>query len=371
MSSTDLQSSVLSNSTVAGITARWRGFQRLACIREYQITVCKEGNDCPEQSNISRDDALIMTEFSSSVALDQCTDYSLHIKPLWGHLDLYEKVVNFRTLSPPLENITRQLVTSQASAQDSHILLQWNSVDCGSQYKVWTKFQDYQSPNIEARDWEMIGVTSKNYFQHVSLPCTEYNFGISVLVGEEESEIVSLSSSVMTSIDPSVIFSPPSLEMSPSAGGCEVSWDHRRCIRSYTVKICRQERAGLGCYQSEEVTEEVQHKRIVHAVSGLLPCTNYTVSILPDTEEGQLTGQTFSFRTSSPPARPPASVQLKMSEAGDKLEISWSLVQCASGYRIHQKLHHSDTETVWISQNDVQLYLSLDSPEPCVNYRSG
>ena len=357
--------------TVAGITARWRGFQRLACIREYQITVCKEGNDCPEQSNISRDDALIMTEFSSSVALDQCTDYSLHIKPLWGHLDLYEKVVNFRTLSPPLENITRQLVTSQASAQDSHILLQWNSVDCGSQYKVWTKFQDYQSPNIEARDWEMIGVTSKNYFQHVSLPCTEYNFGISVLVGEEESEIVSLSSSVMTSIDPSVIFSPPSLEMSPSAGGCEVSWDHRRCIRSYTVKICRQERAGLGCYQSEEVTEEVQHKRIVHAVSGLLPCTNYTVSILPDTEEGQLTGQTFSFRTSSPPARPPASVQLKMSEAGDKLEISWSLVQCASGYRIHQKLHHSDTETVWISQNDVQLYLSLDSPEPCVNYRSG
>merc|ERR1719461_1301737 len=60
-----------------------------------------------------------------------------------------------------------------------------------------------------------------------------------------------------------------------------------------------------------------------------------------------------------------------MSEAGDKLEISWSMVQCASGYRIHQKLHHSDTETVWISQNDVQLYLSLDSPEPCVNYSYG
>lgn len=355
--------------TVNGITARWRGFQRLSCIRDYRIMVCKEGNDCPEQLEISRDDALILTEFRSSVTLDQCTDYSLHIKPLWGDLELYEKVVNFRTLSPPLENITRQLVSSQASSQDSHILVQWNSVDCGSQYKVWTKYQDFQSRNIEARDWEMIGVTSKNYFQHASLACTEYNFGISVLVGEEESDIVGLTSSVMTNIDSSIIFSPPNLELSPTTEGCEVSWEHRRCIRSYTVKTCRQDRTELGCYQSEQLTEHFSHNRLVHSVSGLQSCTNYSLSIYPVTEEGELRGQTFSFQTSSPPAQPPTSVQLRMSESGDKLEISWSLVQCATGYRIHQKLDHSDTETVWISQNDLQLYLSLDSPEPCVNYR--
>ena len=66
------------------------------------MTVCKEGNECPETVTLVRDNSLLLTEFTSSVALDLCTDYSLHIKPLWTHTDLYEKVVSFRTLSPPL-----------------------------------------------------------------------------------------------------------------------------------------------------------------------------------------------------------------------------------------------------------------------------
>ena len=358
--------------SVSGITARWRGFQRLSCIRDYRIMVCKEGNECPEQLQISRDDALILTEFSSSVALEQCTDYSLHIKPLWQTENLYEKVVNFRTLSPPLANISRQLVSSQASSENSHILLQWNSVECGSQYKVWTKYQDYQTPNLEQRDWQMIGVTSKNYFQHASLACTEYRFGLSVLVGQEESEIVSLASSVMTNIDSSVVFSPPNLQISPTESGAVVEWEHRKCILSYRVETCRLGRlgrAGSLCSDSEEITEEITESRLSHSVSGLESCTNYSLSVYPTTQQGELTAQTFSFTTGSPAPRPPASLNLRISEAGDKLEISWSGVECATGYRIHQKLEHSDTETVWISQNDLQLYLSLDSPEPCVNYR--
>ena len=42
-----------------------------------------------------RDDSLLMTEFTSSVPLELCTDYSLHIKPLWAATDLYEKVEEF------------------------------------------------------------------------------------------------------------------------------------------------------------------------------------------------------------------------------------------------------------------------------------
>ena len=39
-------------------------------------------------------------------------------------------------------------------------------------------------------------------------------------------------------------------------------------------------------------------------------------------------------------------------------------------YRIHQRLHgDSELETVWVAQHGLHLYLSLDSPEPCVNYR--
>ena len=55
--------------------------------------VCKEGNDCPEKVTLNRDDSLLWTSFTSSSILDMCTDYSLHIKPLWAATDLYEKVV--------------------------------------------------------------------------------------------------------------------------------------------------------------------------------------------------------------------------------------------------------------------------------------
>ena len=104
-------------------------------------------------------------------------------------------------------------------------------------------------------------------------------------------------------------------------------------------------------------------------VSGLESCSNYSLSVYPTTHQGELPAHTFSFTSGAPAPSPPAKVNLRISEAGDKLEISWSGVECATGYRIHQKLQHSDTETVWISQNDLQLHLSLDSPEPCVNYR--
>ena len=44
--------------------------------------MCKEGNDCPETVTLARDDSRLLTEFSSSVPLELCTDYSLHIKPV-------------------------------------------------------------------------------------------------------------------------------------------------------------------------------------------------------------------------------------------------------------------------------------------------
>ena len=78
-------------------------------------------------------------------------------------------------------------------------------------------------------------------------------------------------------------------------------------------------------------------------------------------------------------------MDVRLNEVGDKVDIWWSevrgwmiqniiisyclQVECATGYRIHQRLDHSDTETVWVAQHGLHLYLTLDSPEPCVNYR--
>ena len=127
--------------------------------------MCKEGNECPESVTLVRDDSLLMTEFTSSVPLELCTDYSLHIKPLWAATDLYEKVVliiissiiiviiivkvvSFRTLSPPLTNLTRHLRGSSVQVQGKQVVVvRWGAVTCGDQYKVYAKYQAWTSHN--------------------------------------------------------------------------------------------------------------------------------------------------------------------------------------------------------------------------------
>ena len=52
--------------------------------------------------------------------------------------------------------------------------------------------------------------------------CTMYRFGLAVTVGEEESEVVGQRSSVMTSIDTDVIFSPPNLQLEVASHMAEV-----------------------------------------------------------------------------------------------------------------------------------------------------
>ena len=49
-----------------------------------------------------------------------------------------------------------------------------------------------------------------------------YRFGLAVTVGEEESEVVGQRSSVMTSIDTDVIFSPPNLQLEVASHMAEV-----------------------------------------------------------------------------------------------------------------------------------------------------
>ena len=346
------------------ITAKWRGFEKLSCIRQYQVMVCKEGNECPETINLERDDSVLLTEFTSSVPLDLCTDYSLHIKPIWtrSKMNLYEKVVNFRTLSPPLANISRELKMSSAKMTDvQSVVVRWAGVQCAGQYKVWAMYGDM-------KDWEMVGVTSKNYYHHTTLACTEYKFGLSLTLGDEESDIVGLDSSIMTNIDTNVIYSVPNIETIMTPGGAEISWDHRKCIHSYRIKCCTKD--ATVCYEASEVTEKRNMTRVSHSITNLSHCTDYSLSIYPSTAEAELDSQPLTMTTLPPPPRPPASVDVRLNDVGDKVDISWSQVECATGYRIHQKLDHSETETVWIAQHGIHLYLSLDSPEPCVTYRS-
>ena len=164
------------------------------------------------------------------------------------------------------------------------------------------------------------------------MACTEYRFGLAVTVGEEESEIVSLEETVMTNIDTDVIFTPPNIQMNISSHSVQLTWDHRKCITGYRIRLCSL--ATVQCYEAQEVmvTSDRGHQ-VSHTIGELEPCSEYSLSVHPSTADGELDSASLSVVTRPPPPRPPAQVEVGLNTRGDKVDITWSKVQCATGYR--------------------------------------
>ena len=97
-----------------------------------------------------------------------------------------------------------------------------------------------------------------------------------------------------------------------------------------------------------------------HTIDNLKPCSEHSFEIYPSTKDCELGTEPIQFKTRNP---------IELNLETNKVDISWSAVECSTGYRIHQKLEHSGTETEWTSDNEKELAVSLESPEPCVTYR--
>ena len=93
-------------SSLKGVLVKWNTFKQLSCVKKYVITICKEGHDCPDKGQIELDNSLQYLEYSSTVLLEQCSNYSLNIKPIFAGVNLQGKVLYFQTLYPPLEKVT-------------------------------------------------------------------------------------------------------------------------------------------------------------------------------------------------------------------------------------------------------------------------
>ena len=51
-------------------------------------------------------------------------------------------MVSFRTLSPPLTNLTRHLRGSSVQVQGKQVVVvRWAAITCADQYKVYAKYQ--------------------------------------------------------------------------------------------------------------------------------------------------------------------------------------------------------------------------------------
>ena len=243
------------------------------------------------------------------------------------------------------------------------IMVKWNTIQCANHYKV------YQKINTPDGEWERIGITSKNYFQQKGVPCTEYKYGVKVTVGDQESGIVGFRKAIMTKIDKSGPYVLPNLQIEETSDGARLSWDHGKCINSYRIRSC--EYIGLDniCYEEQEVMDDSAKHKLTHSISNLKPCSNHVLEIFPSTIDGEFAAESVQFKTKSPPASPPDDINVHLNKMTNKVDLNWSKVTCATGYKIHQKLKHSDTETKWTSDDMQELSVSLESPEPCVTYR--
>jgi hypothetical protein len=172
----------------------------------------------------------------------------------------------------------------------------------------------------------------------------------------------------MTKIDTSVPYVAANLAITPTPDGAHLTWDHAKCIKSYKIKTCDSQ-SNEGCFEEFMVIQSPHSHKMTRTFKSLKPCSKYQLEIHPITDENtELAAAPQSFQTSSPPTSPPQEVTVRLNRETNKVDIGWSRVQCATGYRIHQTLGNSDTETKWDSEG---LSVSLESPEPCVTYSYG
>jgi len=347
--------------TTDSLTATWKAFEKLSCVKKYSVAICKEGSACPEGREVLRNDAMSKLTFTSEANLDQCSDYTLHIKPIFNGKPLDARIVDFRTLSQPVEDVARLLTSVEAEAGDEQMItVRWNAIQCASQYEVFQKI------NTIGGVWEKIGTSKENVFESKGAPCMEYKYGVKVTIDEQVSEVVEFNEAIMTKIDTSVPYVAANLAIHPTPDGAHLTWDHGKCIKSYKIRTCQ---VPDTCFEEVMILKDPDQHKMERKLKKLRPCSSYKLEIFPVTEDGEeLAAEPRSFKTASPPTSPPQDVSVSLNQATNKVDISWSKVQCAEGYRIHQTLGNSDTQTAWDSEG---LSVNLESPEPCVTYSYG
>merc|ERR1719266_428480 len=289
------------SSTTNSLTATWKAFEKLSCVKKYLVAICEEGSACPEGTEVVRNDAMSEMTFASETNLEQCTDYTLHITPIFNGKALDEKIVAFRTLSQPVEDVARLLTSVEAEAgEEQMITVRWNAIQRASQYEVFQKINTIDGA------WEKIGTSKENVFESKGAPCMEYKYGVKVTIDDQVSEVVEFNEAIMTKIDTSVPYVAANLAIHPTPDGAHLTWDHGKCIKSYKIKICQ---VSEMCFEEVMILKDPNEHKMERMQKNLRPCTSYQLEIFPMIEDDEeLEAEPRSFMTASPRPSPPQDV---------------------------------------------------------------
>lgn len=350
------------HSTINSVTVRWDAYNKLACVNNYAVKICKDG-ECGDAMNVELDNTRPYLEYASAEDLDQCSDYTLSVKPLYEGKDLAEKEVPFRTLSPPVSDVDLKLQPVTAVAgEEQMITVSWSAVQCASAYEV---FQHVSTPD---GDWETIGTSKTTGFSSKGVPCTEYRYGVKVTIDGVQSDIVEAEEPVMTPIDNSVPYVASNLIVEPSTDSVELSWDHAKCITSYRIKICKDGLAEEECLEENRIIEDASTHNLTEKIENLSPCSKYSMQIFATTNGEELNAEIEHFQTKAPAPIAPENLSVGLNAETNKIDITFGQVSCATGYKIFQKLDESEAE---LFKETTDTTISFDSPEPCVEFSYG
>lgn len=348
--------------TINSVTAKWDAYNKLACVNNYAVKVCKDG-ECGEAVTVELDNTLPFLEFTSTEELDQCSDYTISIQPLYEGKDLAEKVVPFRTLSPPVHDVNLKLMPVTAKAGDEQMIsVSWSAVQCASAYEI---FQHVSTPD---GDWETIGTSKATELSIKGVPCTEYRYGVKVTIDGIQSDIVEAEEPIMTPIDNTVPYVASNLISEPSTDSIELSWDHARCITSYRIKICKDGSAEEDCSEENRIIEDPSTHNLTEKIENLSPCSAYSMQIFATTDGKELNAETTSFDTRAPAPTAPENLSVSLNAETNKIDISYGQVACATGYKIYQILDKAEEE---LHKETAEDSISFDSPAPCVEFSYG
>lgn len=350
---------------IDSLTVSWNTFE-CPCVKKYEVSVCKPGEENCEPVEVEAGNIPTLTHNAEN--LDQCTEYSIKIKPIYEDIDLDDKTIEAKTLSPNVADIIDQLVVNSgarlAEEGGQGIEVFWSPVTCATSYKV------YQMQEKEYSDWEEVATSEGTSWKGAGVPCTEYHYGVAVLIDDSKSEIKKVGEPIITPLDDTAVFEPPNLDIIPEDNQVVLTFDHGSCISQYDIKICEEDQGEKYCFPGTYTPEASEHN-ITFTSEALSPCTNYNLQINPTHNDKYLTSVKKTFTTAAPEPTPPEEANITLSENKDFVELSWSKVMCAEGYKILQKIGEDDTKTNWETADVNLLSNTIQNPVPCTTYKYG
>jgi hypothetical protein len=87
--------------------------------------------------------------------------------------------------------------------------------------------------------------------------------------------------------------------------------------------------------------------------------------------EVKIVSSNRAFVTAAPEPTPPEDSNVTLSNDHQFVELNWSKVRCATGYKILQQVGESEAETTWATEDVNLLSNRIQNPVPCTNYKYG